>query len=88
MVSLGGEKRIDVRFRALPLPEIVGSRKSTIVHTAERNMFNAVLQPGRWPIVQCNLQQDYLHPDRDNGLDQKRKRVESAEPVEDPSKSC
>lgn len=74
-----------IRFRILPLPEIVRPRKPLVMfHIAKRGVFDPISYPRRRPVLQSNLQQNHLDANHDNGLHKQRGRIVGTEPVEHP----
>lgn len=59
-----------IRLSIFPLPEIIRSRQSTLIHITEWGMLNATFYTGRWPVIQRDLEQHNLNPNCDNSLRQ------------------
>lgn len=71
----------NIRLGILPLPEIIGPGKPAFIQTTERGVFDPALHPGRWPVIQRNLKQHHLDPNRDDCLHQQRDIIVFAKPI-------
>lgn len=82
-----GQSGRNLQPSVFPPPEIVWPckcRDRLLMLATERYMLNALLGSSRWPVVQRNLQQNQLHHNHVDRLDQQRKGIISTKPIEHP----